>query len=68
MSTYGQVHVGVVLPGGPPGLGDIWVSETLIAQKGEAEVRRLVRQTFADAYEKQRRERRRAATIREDQQ
>lgn len=66
MNTYGMVHVGVVLPGGPPGLGDIWMSEALIAQKGEAEVRRLVRQTFKAAYAKQDRERRRQAALRKE--
>lgn len=52
-----HVKVGVVIPGGPKGLGDIWASEKLIAQVGMAEVRRMVRETFAAAYEKQARER-----------
>lgn len=57
--VHGKVLAGEVGPGGPPGLGDIWVSEMLLAQKGEAEVRRLVRQTFDAAYAKHKRERRR---------
>lgn len=45
--------VGKVLPGfgAPPKLGDIYASETLIAQKGEAYVLRMVRETFRAAYD-----------------
>jgi len=45
--------IGKVLPGipAPPKLGDIYVSETLIAEKGESYVRRLVRETFCAAYD-----------------
>jgi hypothetical protein len=52
----GMVQVGHAIPGGP--CGDIWVSEALIAQVGQAEVRRMVRATYAAAYEQARARRR----------
>lgn len=49
MQAQGFVQVGRSTPGGP---GDIHVSETLIAQKGRDYVRRMVRGTYAAAYDK----------------
>jgi hypothetical protein len=54
-----HVLVGIATPGAP--CGNIYVSEALIAQKGEAYVRTMVRRTFEAAYRKQREQRARKA-------
>jgi hypothetical protein len=47
-----MVRVGRTIPGGP--VGDIWCSLATIAQIGEEEVRRNVRDIFRAAYAQQR--------------
>ncbi|GER16723.1 hypothetical protein [Variovorax boronicumulans] len=47
--AVGMVKVGVAIPGSP--VGDIFVSETLIAQRGAPCVRRMVRETFNAAHD-----------------
>lgn len=44
---FGMVKVGESIGPWP---GDIWVSETLLAQIGEAKARQLVRETYRAAY------------------
>lgn len=59
--AFSMVRVGRSISGAP--IGDIFVSEILIAQRGMPYVQRIVRETFTAAHDAARREREYRAAI-----